>query len=793
MNPPASPLGAETRDQPASDIRPGVDAIFPFRGFIDHVVAAADGVYFVEGWANLPADARLIDIEINGQRFPVLPGVALRYERGDLEGPDLGVMFLVQFPPEGFTSGAVSVSLRSSLGEFPWPWSRPPGFQDDFEARGEAWRRLDSRSVSVLEEWLFEGIPALLTERDDGILQRNRFLWFAHSSPREGVLDGSAWASRDVLLLRGWSPIAIDRIRQVFILGNRSATLIDARVLQDDRADLPDRTWGKIIIAPIEERQLEALEPIGIVLCSDTGYCRLDQRGGCLPTESFDPDEGRNWDQRFKTRLMETVLWAQERAAIRADRPVSATLAQGLVTCTTRSVPNHISTLNGRFEFAWDYFLAIRPDLVFVVGWKVDLLGALESLRLVSASGQAADVKLALVPVPRADISEIVRRKFGSSGIEKYGFIAAVPVSADYWDSGAVLRGRLSNGDFFEVGQRPTGWDPFATRMTLLKCLPENPYFDERLMGAMHEALSPCQEQCLRLISVESTFERGSAPKNPHTSIIVTLFKRIDFLQHQMVHFSLDPALRNAEFIYVLDSPEDALAFTDLATKVYGTYQVPFRAAILNRNSGFAPANNIGARMARGRNLLFLNSDVFPVRPGWLEILAHTQKSASSAGLISGKLLFEDSSLQHAGMFFERSHNVHGLWWNEHYFKGLPSNFAPANVIRSVPAITGALTLVDRGVFESIGGWDESYLVGDFEDSDLSIRLSQRGLRNWYQPAAELWHLERQSQAPVFEDYWRRNATYYNCWLQTYRWSEVIEEIMRDTEFTEDGVSGGRW
>ena len=38
----------------------------------------------------------------------------------------------------------------------------------------------------------------------------------------------------------------------------------------------------------------------------------------------------------------------------------------------------------------------------------------------------------------------------------------------------------------------------------------------------------------------------------------------------------------------------------------------------LNRNAGYAAANNLAASHARGRLLLLLNSDVLPAGPGWL-------------------------------------------------------------------------------------------------------------------------------------------------------------------------------
>src|SRR5206468_1553596 len=104
-------------------------------------------------------------------------------------------------------------------------------------------------------------------------------------------------------------------------------------------------------------------------------------------------------------------------------------------------------------------------------------------------------------------------------------------------------------------------------------------------------------------------------------SIIVPLYQRIDFLEHQLAQFVHDPDIRQAELIYVLDSPELKIGLRHSAAQLSSLYRIPFRIATLKRNVGFAGANNIGASLARGRLLLLLNSDVLPDRSGWLKTM----------------------------------------------------------------------------------------------------------------------------------------------------------------------------
>jgi GT2 family glycosyltransferase len=254
---------------------------------------------------------------------------------------------------------------------------------------------------------------------------------------------------------------------------------------------------------------------------------------------------------------------------------------------------------------------------------------------------------------------------------------------------------------------------------------------------------------------------------------IVPLYRRTDFLEHQLARFAWDPSMRDVELVYVLDSPELEDQLLDQAPLLFALYRVPFRVLVLSENAGYSLASNAAAKHASGEHLLLLNSDVLPTTPGWVGRLADALDSASGVGAVGPKLIYEDGTLQHAGMYFARS--ARGTHWeNHHYFKGLDRDFPPANVARDVPAVTGACLLVRTAVFRDLGGLSGMYVQGDFEDSDLCLRLRRRGLTVRYVPQVELYHLEGQSYPGTL-----RAATYrYNSWLHTWLWNGPISEIV---------------
>lgn len=269
----------------------------------------------------------------------------------------------------------------------------------------------------------------------------------------------------------------------------------------------------------------------------------------------------------------------------------------------------------------------------------------------------------------------------------------------------------------------------------------------------------------------------GSPAADPHVSVIVPLYGRSDFVEHQLIEFCHDAWLtQNAELIYVLDDPKLADSFPALAEHLYRLYRLPFKWVWGGVNRGFSGANNLGVGQATGKHLLFLNSDAFPQQPGWLQPLLSVLDDHPEIGAVGPRLVHADGSIQHAGMEFLRREEL-GIWINHHPFMGLAPMLDPAHQLTLVPAITGACLAMRRSDFDRIGGWDTGFLIGDFEDSDLCLKLHAEGLRIAYLPTVQLTHLERQSFKLLGQDDFRTRVTIYNAVRHQNRWQHLIEEL----------------
>jgi GT2 family glycosyltransferase len=426
-----------------------------------------------------------------------------------------------------------------------------------------------------------------------------------------------------------------------------------------------------------------------------------------------------------------------------------------------------------------DALLYIDPETFWVKGWAMDADAPITGLSAISPSGAAGEFLDRTMRIERPDVEQFYASSSGGFAAERNGFIGLVELSApSLLANGWVVQMKDSLGVTVEAEAPQVVRDPLTVRSALLGDFELTKQPDHPARPELFEpALTRLQAQLTEVVKIEDVRQHGEPPARPEVSVIVPLYRRIDFLEHQLTQFARDPEIGASDLIYVLDSPEDAEALARIAPEIHALTGVPFRVVTLARNAGFSGANNAAAELARGEKLVLLNSDVLPDRPGWLGTMARFFDQTPGIGALAPKLLYEDDSLQHAGLYFLRAPGS-PIWENMHYFKGLNRHTAAANVARRVPAVTGACLMVERERYEELGGLRGQFVQGDYEDSDLCMRLHEQGLDAWYLPDAELYHLEAQS----YPNELRRATSAYNTWLHSYLWSEAIAAAMDTAE-----------
>ncbi|MBS1843450.1 MAG: glycosyltransferase family 2 protein [Actinobacteria bacterium] len=363
----------------------------------------------------------------------------------------------------------------------------------------------------------------------------------------------------------------------------------------------------------------------------------------------------------------------------------------------------------------------------------------------------------------------------GRADDRDHGFTAFFELpAASRLAAGWVVELHTAGGVAVEVGCPPVNTDPHSVRASILgELAARGPLAGPLAAEHGRHALTRLQERIVTAAEIDEVEVYGEPPKSPEVSVVVPLYRRIDFLEHQLLHFSVDPELAEAELIYVLDSVEQREELAARARELFALYRLPFKVVVPTAGSGYAGANRHGVEVATGRKLLLLNSDVIPDRPGWLGEMCRFYDEGEGIGALGAKLLYEDDSLQHAGLYFHRLPGTE-VWENAHRFKGLHRHFPGADVAQPVPAVTAACVLIDRERYEEVGGLPFHYVQGDYEDSELCLRLAEAGYENWYLPSAELYHLEGQSYVAEA----RRGLSDYNMWLHSELWGEAIAAAM---------------
>lgn len=156
----------------------------------------------------------------------------------------------------------------------------------------------------------------------------------------------------------------------------------------------------------------------------------------------------------------------------------------------------------------------------------------------------------------------------------------------------------------------------------------------------------------------------------------------------------------------------------------------------------FSRMCNLGAEIATGEYLLFLNDDIEIINSGWLGRLAG-HASLPHIGAVGAKLLYPDSNIiQHIGITnleIGPSHSFIGFSDGPSYYFG--RNRMEYNVL----AVTAACVIISKEKFQEVEGFDEELTVA-YNDVDLCFKLYEAGYYNVIRNDVSMYHYESASR-----------------------------------------------
>lgn len=269
---------------------------------------------------------------------------------------------------------------------------------------------------------------------------------------------------------------------------------------------------------------------------------------------------------------------------------------------------------------------------------------------------------------------------------------------------------------------------------------------------------------------------------NPHAkidvSVIVPLYNSKNAVKDQILRWVHDDDLK-VEIIYVDDRcPQSSkTAVFQSWNKRRDKHKFLVKLICSHQNRGFGGANNLGAHFAKGKYLIFLNSDTI-VTPNWIRPMIEVLED-ESVGMVGNLQLKEGGrwhgTIDSAGSLWSWEH-MNFMHLGRHIYPNGKLLKRPIDLYKCPPAllkleeremVTGCCFAMRRETYEEVGGFNHNYRVGYWEDSELCLTLRARGYKIMFQPESIIYHKlhHADSGGHKFHDF--NKQYFFNKWVDS--------------------------
>lgn len=401
------------------------------------------------------------------------------------------------------------------------------------------------------------------------------------------------------------------------------------------------------------------------------------------------------------------------------------------------------------------------------------------------ATGQNDEMLMSLLTGDALDVTLwniIVDEKSGEWNIidQEFKFNGVIPVDfiiwrnlnhlfiryRDYFDKDNIFSGRSIEEWTFEYMQKIY---PSYNRERFLSAKQFDKSFQNFVNNGVlfEETLSIKKKLCERSANLEDT-PRQMKEANPEVSIIIPVFNKVEYTK-QCMEALIQNTPGNLYEVIFIDN-----ASTDGTEEFLKSLKGNVKLITNEENRGFAKACNQGAKVASAPYLLFLNNDTEP-QSGWLEKLLKVLDKDSSIAAVGSKLLFPDSTIQHAGVIVINDKKLPDPLVARHIYYQQPAALREANLMVTYQALTAACLMFRKSAFEEVGGFDEEYWNG-YEDIDLCFKMRAKGWKLVYQPESVVIHHESKSGSERFSRVNDNISRLHSKWLGKITPDFIIEK-----------------
>lgn len=217
----------------------------------------------------------------------------------------------------------------------------------------------------------------------------------------------------------------------------------------------------------------------------------------------------------------------------------------------------------------------------------------------------------------------------------------------------------------------------------------------------------------------------------PEISVVIPVSNHFAFTASLLVQLATEygpDCKRRAEVIVVDNGSTDRT--TEVPDLFPGVVYVRTEEPI-----GYTAACNLGAKEATAPVIVFVNNDI-ELGKGALSAFLDAFAADKTVGVLGGKIVLTDGRTQEAGGLVYANGGTAG------FGRGMAPDREVLNIARDVDYVSGCLLAVRASLFTQLGGFDELFSPGYFEDTDLCLRAWAAGSRVRYLPHAYITHYE---------------------------------------------------
>ncbi len=270
------------------------------------------------------------------------------------------------------------------------------------------------------------------------------------------------------------------------------------------------------------------------------------------------------------------------------------------------------------------------------------------------------------------------------------------------------------------------------------------------------------------MATLEGLFAQApQLPARPVVSIVMLTYNALEYTQECIESIREHTAYPH-EIIFIDNASSDGSV--DYLQQVVAD-NPHYRLIANETNRGFAAGNNQGVAAARGDYVMLLNNDVL-VSSGWLRDLVAALERNPQIGMvgpvtnhISGRQAIADIPYDDTPGF--------------HKFAGRVRE-ASGGKLTPRRRIAGFAILMRKAIYDELGGFEEIFGSGNYEDDDLCLRVRERGNAIMVDEGTYIHHYGSKTFEANKIDY--RASLSHNEKLFKERWPEIDHQWLLEKD-----------